>query len=352
MFLAEHVARWNARKSDEGWRLSEHELASRVDPIGAINLGCVKLHFWSARDMPWGKYDERSAYVSILEDPDAVERWRKNSDEVYEADYYLKGHIPNELAIIMTALTRCHFVYRRSLKSSDTPVMMQFSDASLARGPFDGTQVNLKELQPRLERLLAMASKDRSRASRFMLAARFYHLALPLLDEDVDLAYLFLTSSIEPLLYGYNPKNYGVAEANAELAAVLHQKLDAEGFAQVEAAFLQHAPKVRARFVEFIQEYLPESYWDDPTRPTPGAGQMRREDLAMYLKRIYDARSKLVHEGEPLPPQMRFDSETPHGLAVMAGHKKWDRTEMLPHSRTFERMVHHVLMSYVDRHAG
>lgn len=347
MFLAALATKWAKRRGDENWPASDHELVSRVHVTGSIDLGFLEFHFWEMPNLVHGAHDERACWLGLADPPhEEVDRPPYGKDG--SPQYYLRGHIPSEFALLLTLFSRRHFVYRRTLKSQGRAFMHYASTTEVARGPFDGRDLFLPIFQPQFERAIAFASADPARAGRLMLAAKFYHLALPHITDDHDLAFLFLTSAIEPLLHDYDPDGIDLDAVNSELAALLRSKLTDKDYQAAEDFFLNPLPRIKARFVRFILDHLREDFWSDPTRPEY---KLERDELAEMLNRIYKARSRLLHDGLALPPQHHFDSERPFGLAVMAGNRRWEERELLPHARTYERIVHHVLMGYFERHA-
>lgn len=346
MFLAEQAAQWNERAAGEEWPLSEYELLARVHVTGVLDLGFLQFHYWELPNGRHGTHDTRASWLGLLENPKSNEHEPKYGKDG-KPQYYLAGHVPNELAILLTTFTRAHFVYGRMLKSRGNPFMNYFSHGEVARTPLDGAELNVANLKPRFDMAVSLGTNDPARAARFMLASKFYHEALPHVEDDHDLAYVFLTSAIEPLLRDFDPEGITLDEVNEDLAGHLRAKLEPADYLRAESLYLDPLPKIKARFVRFIMDHVHEQFWDDPSRPEY---KLTRDEWPEMLHRIYKARSRLLHDGLALPPQHNFESERALGLAAMAGNRRWERKELLPHVRSFERLVHHTLMGYLERH--
>ncbi|MFQ5813775.1 MAG: hypothetical protein ACE5I2_11415 [Anaerolineae bacterium] len=344
-------------------QISEFEVLTRVHLIGTLDLGCAYLRFW---EMPptREKTAVRAAYLRTISYLSSEQLGRDFPPK--KEQYYLPGGLPNEVVILLTLFTRAHFVLSRSLKIDEMPHMQRFPGGhEVARSEIDGQTIKLETVVHYFEMLkglrlrekpLTKQDRKRRRVEPFMLAARLYHLALPLIYRDETLAYVCLVSAIESLLHDYGLDGIKLENWDEKVAQLVQGAVsDPEQYRAIERVLLTPPRLIKQRFKKFVIEHLSDEFWDDPTRPSrmalrfKGAAQVEK-----YVGRIYDARSSTLHKGAPFPPTVPgLNDEVPVGLGKSVGGKKeWKEKELLPSVRAFERLVHHVLKEYLQRESA
>ena len=357
MYLLDALDKFESKTDSVKLIESEYELLSRVHLTGELDFACVLFHFWEEPSFDAPR-SVRAAYLRVAEPEFELK------DIPKEEQYYVPGGIADEIAILMSLFTRAHFVVSRRLSSGNLHFLQKFAhEGDVSFGDMDGRAINLGAVQPLFQllkglRLREAPNSDGSRRKRiepFMLAARFYHVALPLIREEETLAYISLVSAIEALLHDYGLEEMGLGDWNEKAADLIKAAvIDPNTYKQIESEILRKAPLIKRRFVEFVASHLMDNFWNDSTRPKDPQWSRFRDvaELREYLGRIYDARSNALHRGEPFPPSVPgAPEERPMGLGVRVGKKEWKEKELIPPVRAFERIVHHVLMEYLRREA-
>jgi hypothetical protein len=355
MYLLEALDFYQKNK-DSIKEYSEFEILCRVHLTGILDLGCIYLRFW---EIP-SRLTEKNVRAVYLRTIAPQEDYTKETPPKNE-QYYIPGGLPSEIVILLTIFTRAHFVLSRALRQSSILLMIKYaSDGDVARGDMDGKTLALGDIKPYFDmieglKLREISEKDNKlrRLEPFMLAARFYHLALSLIHKDDTIAYISLVSAIEALLHDYDIENIELEDWNEPAAKLMRETLSEDKYQEVKELILVKPVRIKNRFINFIKEHLTDKFWSDSTRPNKfeWARFSDISDIEKYLSRIYDARSSTLHEGKPLPPSIGdMDTERPLGLGIKVGwQKEWKEEELIPPVRAFERIVHHVLLEYLRR---
>lgn len=351
MYLLEALDHYKKEKLIKEY--SEYELLCRIHLTGVLDLGCIYLQFWEIPPSSELR-GVRSIYLKTISAPEDITKELPPKDQ----QYYIPGGLPSEVTILMTLFTRAHFVLSRILRLGGILIMNKYaSEEDVARGDIDGKTLALESIEPYFHMLGDLERLEREsklrRLEPFMLAARFYHLAFSLIDRDDTLAYISLVSAIEALLHDYDIDNIELEDWNENAADLIKKAVSTDKFAEIKQAILIKPTRIKQRFIGFIKEHLTDKFWLDPTRPNKIKSARFKDisDVEKYLGRIYDVRSSALHEGRPFPPSVRDDlAECPFSLGVKVGwRKEWKEKELIPSVRTFERIVHHVLIEYLRR---
>jgi hypothetical protein len=196
--------------------------------------------------------------------------------------------------------------------------------------------------------------------------ARSYQNGMWIAEVEPQTAWLLFVSAIEAAADLWSSATDDPVEvlqqSKPEFSAYLHETSGEGLVARVAKEF---APITRAKqkFVRFVLEFLP----DPPSNRPPPETQFEWSRAAMKdaLSRIYEYRSKALHEGTPFPYPMcehplRYSAsdlpaEIPLGLAARYLGGTWLRedTPMLLH--TFEYIVRGALLNWwnpLSRPAG
>jgi len=111
--------------------------------------------------------------------------------------------------------------------------------------------------------------------------------------------------------------------------------------------------KIRQRFTGFLQQYS-NNFFKGGKRKAKHC-YIYRNQLDKYAKRIYDARSAYLHNGNPMYLSLDMRSEYAKywdldpSLGTMIDRKKFATNEKLPRIRWFERIVNHCLKSFIKQ---
>jgi hypothetical protein len=223
------------------------------------------------------------------------------------------------------------------------PKSMGYIDKQLVEG-----ESNLSELN---DSLALIERLDPNCHQKFILAARLYHQALLIIEEQPDIAYLNLVSSIETLSRDYDIGKVILKEIDVKLAGLIEKIKDNDLKGAIEQHLLKKERLISRRFVTFILDHIEEDFWNGNQRPEHG--QIKPKDLEHRLTNIYKQRSETLHLGEPFQPQIFSpplnNAEVCPSNGVISIDRKWDNKDFIPYPHFFERLVNHVLKVYLKR---
>jgi len=107
------------------------------------------------------------------------------------------------------------------------------------------------------------------------------------------------------------------------------------------------------KFRAFIEEFLPEQFWERPDELHPnryGVPPIKKDVLRRFLAQTYDARSKFAHAGKPFPAYVEIGiSDRVDVAAAMQAMALIGSTKFVPPFVWFERLTHLVLREYLLR---
>jgi len=187
-------------------------------------------------------------------------------------------------------------------------------------------------------------------------AAIQYAEALWVVDSDPQLAWLRLVTALEGVAVHVQ------AEANLlpdlirkhfphTAAAVQEASADGEIPPKVLGEF-DHLLGASARFTEFTARFAPGAFEPRP----PVEFRVDFDNLEPRLKKIYDLRSKLLHEGRPFPPMLvmgipeKFDNgawaEHPGDSVHLTGSAGWSAQDLPMHLWTFARITQCAILNW------
>jgi hypothetical protein len=204
---------------------------------------------------------------------------------------------------------------------------------------------------------LSRASDDDSNA--ILAATRLYHAALSLSAYDVSTAYFSLVMAVE-CLSGHHLSqrkfNFDEVEKFKKVNEVI-AKLSASGeiVDELKREILRSEYFVWQKFRTFIQEFLPEEFWQEKDELHPELRgtlllEIDKLKLAKVLSEVYSARSKFTHAGTPFPAYVEFGigDRMTSKAAVRAMNIAGSRS-FVPPFIWFERLTHSVLCEYLFR---
>lgn len=177
-------------------------------------------------------------------------------------------------------------------------------------------KIKPEEIRDLLQNLEVM---DKPIAKGFILGMRLYHSAVEMMYTEPEFSYLFLITCLEAvssaLYQDYRPDNEEefLESRFHELRALL-DSLSEEKRTRLKEMLLRNEKFVFQKLTRFVSENVPERFWsetEDDTKPDNPPGRsdqsisnlekIDRENLEQVLKDVYNARSRLIHEGKPLP---------------------------------------------------
>lgn len=339
LFRADPLA--EAESPGEVW---EYKVVADTDVIGEIQHGPFFFTIWELSfDTRPGT--ERALCLRVRQP------YRESPESYWDAaspnGYYHGGGIAEEVVTLASLFLRRRLRVEGVVRMGDLPRMYnqrrstRAIDQELLNGP-----TNLESLASWFQMLEHFNS---ALHQRFILAANFYQQALQRADEDPTTAYLHLVSAIEVLSGDFDIGPVNIADYDQGLSTLIDRIEDAALGVAITEGVLRNQHFIGRRFKEFILHHLEETFWRE--QDSDHILTITRSDLPKLLTRIYNQRSKTLHEGEPFPPSTNYaphrGEEMPIGLGEMSGDRRWEPSQFIPLFHFFERLTRHVLLSYL-----
>jgi hypothetical protein len=224
------------------------------------------------------------------------------------------------------------------------------------RGPVLPQTTGERSMMP-MEELKSFAAVTPNQAIALVRSARLYQDALWLVESEPHLSWLMLVSAVE------TAANLWRSETDAPLDRLTASRprfveflraTGVEGLADRVATEFADSFGATKKFVDFLVAYLPPP---PEKRPADwGRIDWSPDGLRPVFRKIYEHRSKALHDGIPFPPPMcepPFKHETwdavaerPIGLGMSGQGGTWmlEDTPVLLH--TFEHIVRHALNAW------
>jgi len=322
---------------------TEYEVLTDGYTVGECTFGPYYLTIWEISYKKDG--EERKLCLRIRE------KKRSENDRPWEnADkeaFYHGGDIVDEILALSSLFLRRRFKRGPQVRWNDKPQLFLKPEEWIDKSLISGKR-KLTEIPQWLELVKGL---DNNLHQKFILAVRLYYQAILLIEEQPDLAYLNLVSSIEALCREQDIGVVGLADLDSGLAALVKRIKNINLEKRIEHAILRREKFICRRFREFIIENIEDEFWNSEDRPE--LGKIKPEDLRELLTRIYNQRSKMLHEGQPFPLQVSkpplMAAEIDFSLGISIGGKRWEPKDYIPYPHFFESLVNHVLKTYLKR---
>lgn len=264
-----------------------------------------------------------------------------------ESGYSHGGGIADELVALSSLFLRRRLKLGPIVRRNDRPMYLPKSTGWIDKQVVEGHS-SLRDLSDWLKLVEGLDTKYHL---KFILSARLYHRALLLVEEEPDFAYLNLVSAIEVLCGDTDIGKVTLQDLNTKLSGLVRSIDDESLKIEVEAEILKNNRFIKRKFVKFILDNLDENFWDEGERPK--IGKIESTDLELLLGRIYDQRSKTLHEGDPFSPSVChppiLGEEIDISLGEFQGDRIWKLKKFIPSVQFFERLVNHVLKTFLKR---
>jgi hypothetical protein len=192
-------------------------------------------------------------------------------------------------------------------------------------------------------------------ARSLVAACRLYALALEFIHDRPDISYQLLISSVETIANGVYRSFQPCDEAKLEHQKAVYDRALSLGLGEEAAKQLTIESCKREwwatrKFKQFLKENVAESVW---TEQDELFHQMRLEQLPKgeefdrTLGKIYEARSKATHEGQPFPATAYYTGGP--SISMRAGSLLFGTESPFPPVVWFERVVSSALCGYRER---
>jgi len=325
-------------------QVTEYEIIADSDIVGSLTYDPYKCSIWEFSSKYEG--EERKLCLRVREKVYPAVYQPKKPEEY--SGFYHGGSIAEEFVYLASLFLRRRLELGPIVRWNDVPHFIskrkEWLDKQLILGK--SSLHNLTDWFQLTEGL------NRIYHQRFILATKFYHRALSLIDDQPDMAYIDLVSAIETLSRDFDIGNVTIADLNNQKLEKYVSAIDDAGLrSNIEKVIVKAYSFSKRRFKDFILDYTEETFWADQKRPVHG--KIKCEELASLLGRIYDQRSKTLHNGEPFPAYIFSipinGEEISSSLGISKGEKRWDTKYFIPYPHFFERLVNHVLKTFLRR---
>jgi len=279
--------------------------------------------------------------------------------------------IAKEFAAFLSLVTRRRVFVGRQIRYNGLPIEQEvdiykhlhFQEKQRPK------EIEPKEIYQLLENLQTM---DRRIANSFILAMRLYHSAVEMMYTEPEFSYLFLVTCLEAISSAvykdYRPNNEEefLDSRFPEWRGLLNT-LPPKKKEELKKVLLTNEKFTFRKLSKFISENVSERFWSETeddakpdylTRIIESSGQERishsdttiqdwekieKQSLKGVLRDIYNARSKLIHEGLRLP------------ASIVVGHFQWlpiEASTQIPPLLTFERLVSYAMVEFLRKQHG
>jgi hypothetical protein len=326
------------RESKESPPIYEFEVFSEVPVDGEFIFGPFSLSAWDATP-PTGS--RRSLVLRFADFLDIKSPLVKST----KGGFYHGISMPDEFCALATALLRRRVLLGPLLRVNDGAIRVSSPsyppNLDLVKGKID-----LSQLASRLEELSRLPSEYHE---AFILACRMYQEAVMVIDDKPDIAYLLLVSGVEVFVAKFVPRT-SESELSEEIRQALGQ-CDPESRKVLLRRILELDRGISRNFVSFVNAHVTDDFWSQSPKISTEEGRVTREELPELLKRVYNQRSKTLHEAEPFPPNVLAPpndyAEIDRRSEITVGERRWTQTQFVPYVRFFERLVQHVLVTFL-----
>lgn len=337
----------NIEAVEEGGEPSSTEYAVKADHhfVGDWKWRCYHLRLWEL-DVTKKKGEDRFLNLRYEYDPDLFrEQWKSASRDAY----YHGGGLADEIVSLASLFLRTHLSLGPRVRSDGNPEWIKHGcsghiDPGLVR---DSTDLGeLENWFPLVENLPDELWQP------FILSVRLYHQSIGMIEQNPDLAYLSLVSSVEVLAEEHPIGNVSLSDIDKGLAQAVARVEPEDLRTEIQDRILNREHFTRRRFRRFVLDHVDELFWERETRPD--IGRIEKDELPELLNRIYDQRSRTLHSGEPFPPNIERPpmqgAEISPSRGMSKGGRRWEPDEFVPHPHFFERLVNHCLKEHLKRH--
>lgn len=313
----------------------------------------------------------------------APEEVKRDTDQFHLAGIF-PDEIAREFAAFLSLITRRRVFAVGQTRYDGLPLERE---AETYQQSHYQERQRLREIGPSeiYSLLTNLQAIDRGVAQGFVLAMRLYHSAVEMMYTEPEFSYLFLVTCLETIssvvCRDYRPTDEG--DHPTELDKYLdsrypgwHELVGAsspEHRSKLLKVLLRSERFVFRKLLKFVTENTPECFWnetEDDAKPDyvrimlgPGPDGFGREcfsrsdiavrpwerisqaELEIRLRDIYEARSKMIHEGIRLPE------------SIMVGHCRLLPAEaaigstrpVIPPLITLERLVSYSMVEFLRK---
>lgn len=327
---------------------TEYEVIADACIIGELTYEPYYFMLW---DFPADQRPGEEIKLCLRISDEAPEKGLKPWMSAPKNAYYHEGGIAEELVALASLFLRRRLKLGSIVRLNDTPTRLSMKHLTSSRTIDDQLIDGKSNLADLAKWLNLTEGLDSNYHQKFILAVRLYHQALILIEEQPDMAYLNLVSAIEVLCKNTDIGEVKLSDLDKTLSTVVGSVKDEGLRNKIEQAILKRERFHSRRFVSFILNHIEKDFWDNEKRPQHG--KITSKELPDLLRRIYRQRSRTLHDGEPFPPTIFThpwrEAEIDFSRGIMVGGRKWEPKDFIPYPHFFERLVNHVLKTFLKK---
>ncbi len=316
----------------------EYEVLVDVAAKGLAKFGPFEICAWEPlTDLP------RASYSLVLKLKNPV--YEASSASASQSGFFHGSSLVGEICSLLSVILRRRVQLGPMLRRDNEPLRI-FTQPSIQNPALIEGTIDLGVVEPAMTALCEVPSDLHE---PFLLACRYYQEALELIDTKPDIAYILLVTAIEVLVVRLTQR-----PTEADFAQRLKDALASVTDADAKKVLVEQLlgdRKISARFVSFISSRLTAEFWKASPKCTPAEGRIEQSEIQDLASRIYNQRSRLLHEGEPFPPNVTSPPNSPAEIdrssQVTSMGRIWKQRDYIPYVRFFERAVHYILSDFL-----
>lgn len=333
---------------------TEYEICSdaRIPGVLEYNDGAILCGLLEEKN-------EKGLYTYSLRVKHVEKEYKFDKTKYSKEGYFFKEGLIGELLAIFSVFFQARFYLKTSSLGTLSAKSLKFRNRHefnhrrinkfLNFEMFTGQKRNWAHETSGLKSFLeTIKSIDQNYHQNLIHSFFWYADAIKEFGINDEIFFIKMTSCIEPLLKFNQSYKDNLEEKIEEW--ISKEALE-NSHKQEIANWLQNR-KIGKRFSDFISKHS-KGFFKGGKRKAKHC-YIYKKDLNEFTKRIYNARSKYLHEGRPmyLSMEMKSDSgkywDLDPSLGMMADRKEFKVNERLPRCRWFERIVNHSLKSFVQ----
>ncbi|MDQ2817806.1 MAG: hypothetical protein M3T49_06285 [Candidatus Eremiobacteraeota bacterium] len=203
-----------------------------------------------------------------------------------------------------------------------------------------------------INELHRLSSSD---AATLIKAARTYQRATWIADSDPQISWLLLVSAVEAVTSKLEPladPTEQFTKCHPDLAERL-QTTGGREFLEDVARLVHPEERLARRFRQFIINFRPDA---PSARPSSGQLMWTPKSIARALAKVYDHRSRALHDGTPFPlpicrapDRLSKDAapcEAPFMIAIRAQGGTWYHGDLPMYLHIFEYLVRGAMLNW------
>jgi len=186
-------------------------------------------------------------------------------------------------------------------------------------------------------------------------ACAHYNSALKQIGDETDLSYIYLVSCIEAL-----SKDSDLDPAEKDNISKIHNSIKELKLSKaIEGELLEYVEnrKTGLKFRGFIKEYAPNFRPVKKDIPNDKISTMiSQEEIDIYVKKVYDSRSKFLHEGEPIGNLLLIGEEPSNEdvdisscMGVQIDGRKWKRNDIIPRPSFYATLFRQAIITHIEK---